>query len=163
MVILGIDPGKEMSGAVVWDHKEKTLLQSMILPNRELLDWLPTHIETCVIEDVKIHPMRTVQGYPYVPEGAGETVKMIGRIQERWFMARGTDPLMLKRAEVTKHLSANKRGRSKDSQVIEELTFRFGGKGTKKEPGPLYGIKSHAWQALALAVTLGDTVPIADF
>lgn len=135
----------------------------MILPNMEMLQWLPTHVELCVIEDVKIHPMKTVQGYPYVPDGAGDTVKMIGRLQERWFMARGSDPFMLKRSEVTKHLHANKRGRSKDSQVIEELTFRYGGKGTKADPGPLYGIKSHAWQALGLAVTFAETVPIADF
>ena len=42
----------------------------------------------------------------------------------------------------------------------------FGGKeaavGTKKAPGPLHGVKSHLWSALALAVTHYDQLKGAE-
>ncbi len=34
----------------------------------------------------------------------------------------------------------------------------FGEPGTKKNPGPTYGIKSHLWAALAVAVTAYDKI-----
>ena len=44
--------------------------------------------------------------------------------------------------------------------IRQALIDRFGGKekaiGLKKTPGPLYGISSHAWAALALAITYSD-------
>lgn len=50
--------------------------------------------------------------------------------------------------------------RAKDANIRQALIDRYGGKekaiGKKKSPGPLYGIKSHMWAALALAVTYHD-------
>jgi hypothetical protein len=45
-----------------------------------------------------------------------------------------------------------------DPHVMRGLWARFGGSkakavGTKKKPGPLYGLKGHMWAALAVAVT----------
>lgn len=129
------------------------------------MEWLPTHIKHCVIEDVVAHPQTVKQtGHVYVPPAAIMTQRIVGRFQERWKLARGEEMALVKRSAVRKHLHANKRnGQTPDTQVIEQLTFRFGGKGTKKNPGPLYGIKSHAWQALGVAVTYAETVPVADF
>lgn len=42
--------------------------------------------------------------------------------------------------------------RAKDQHIRQALIDRFGGPGTKKHPGPLYGISGHGWQALGLAV-----------
>ena len=47
--------------------------------------------------------------------------------------------------------------RAKDPNVHQALIDMYGGsmkaaKGTKKAPGPLYGVKSHIWSALAVAV-----------
>ena len=55
--------------------------------------------------------------------------------------------------------------RAGDPNVRQALIDRFpktgGGKtpqiGTKSKPGPLYGMKSHLWSALAVAVTWWDT------
>ncbi len=62
------------------------------------------------------------------------------------------------RAKVRGHLQAIKGG---DAAVRQGLIVRFGGYkdvaiGTKKAPGPLYGIKADEWSALALAVTWSD-------
>jgi len=52
-------------------------------------------------------------------------------------------------------------GISKDSFVREALIARFGGKdtaiGSKRSPGPLYGISGHLWPALAVAITYWET------
>jgi len=63
------------------------------------------------------------------------------------------------------HLCKN--NRAKDANIRQALLDRFpatgGGKapqiGTKKQPGPLYGVTSHLWSALAVAVTWADTQP----
>ena len=48
--------------------------------------------------------------------------------------------------------------RATDANLRAALLDRYGGSGraigTRKAPGPLYGVKSHAWAALALAVTV---------
>ena len=66
------------------------------------------------------------------------------------------------RANVKMHLCG--RTTAKDTHVRQALLARFpqtgGGKtpavGTKKQPGPLYGVKNDAWAALAVAVTYAD-------
>lgn len=51
--------------------------------------------------------------------------------------------------------------RAKDGNIRQALVDRFGGQaqavGTKKAPGPLFGLSSHRWSALAVAVTWWDT------
>jgi len=63
------------------------------------------------------------------------------------------------RSTVKHHLCGS--SKAKDANVRQALIDRFGpGRelaiGTKKNPGPLYGISSHCWAALALAVTYQD-------
>jgi len=43
--------------------------------------------------------------------------------------------------------------KAKDPNIRQALIDRLGDPGTKKNPGPTYGVKSHAWSALAVAVT----------
>jgi hypothetical protein len=40
--------------------------------------------------------------------------------------------------------------------VRQALIDRLGPQGTKKNPGPTYGMRSHLWAALAVAVYAGD-------
>jgi len=42
--------------------------------------------------------------------------------------------------------------------VNQVLRDRFGEKGTKKNPGKLFGVHDHIWSALALAVYSADKV-----
>ena len=57
--------------------------------------------------------------------------------------------------------------RAKDSNIRQALLDLYGGDkrkaiGIKAEPGPLYGIKSHMWAALGVAVIGGGQVEAAD-
>src|SRR5690606_4735562 len=63
------------------------------------------------------------------------------------------------RKDVKLHLCGSPR--AKDANIRQSLLDRFGpGKekavGTKQNPGPLYGVKSHMWAALAVAVYWWD-------
>ncbi len=92
-----------------------------------------------------------------MPVGAEtfETCVWIGRFIE----AANTDPALVFRKDVKMHLCHTMR--AKDANIRQALLDLFpatgGGKtpqvGTKKQPGPLFGVKSHAWAALAVAVT----------
>jgi hypothetical protein len=46
--------------------------------------------------------------------------------------------------------------RAKDQNIRQALIDRLGPPGTKKNPGPTYGVTSHMWSALAVAVTAHD-------
>jgi len=63
------------------------------------------------------------------------------------------------RREVCRHLCVV--GANKDAQVRARCIELHGGdrkaaQGNKKEPGPLYGVAGHAWQALGLALLVAD-------
>jgi len=67
----------------------------------------------------------------------------------------------LMRKTVAAHLCNT--SRANDSNIRQALIDRFGpGRekaiGTKKNPGPLYGIKKDLWSALAVAVTYADKI-----
>jgi hypothetical protein len=49
--------------------------------------------------------------------------------------------------------------RAKDANIRQALIDRFGAVGTKKMPGPLFGVSSHYWAALAVAVYAAETPP----
>ena len=43
--------------------------------------------------------------------------------------------------------------KAKDANIRQALIDRLGEQGTKKKQGGTYGVKSHIWSALAIAVT----------
>ncbi|MGH7470493.1 MAG: hypothetical protein ACRENP_21315 [Longimicrobiales bacterium] len=52
------------------------------------------------------------------------------------------------------HLCKNPK--AKDQNIRQALIDLLGAPGTKKNPGPTYGISGDAWSALAIAVTARD-------
>ena len=92
-----------------------------------------------------------------MPVGAEtfETCVWIGRFMERF---RGECDQVFRR-DVKLNLCNSMR--AKDANIRQAILDRFpstgGGKtpqvGTKKQPGPLYGISKHAWSALAVGIT----------
>jgi hypothetical protein len=59
------------------------------------------------------------------------------------------------RHQVKMHICGHPR--AKDSNIRQALIDKLGPVGTKAAPGPLYGVKSHAWAAVAVAVTVQET------
>lgn len=79
-----------------------------------------------------------------------ETVCWSGRFCEAW-EAHGWPVVWLTRRAVKLHLCGT--SRAKDANIRQALLDRYGGKAATKKGGPLFGMKSHLWSALALAIT----------
>lgn len=150
-MIAAIDPGTEQSALVEWRPDPPLIGRAEILPNEEILAKLEPHagLDVLVIEWIVSY------GMP-VGQETFDTCRWIGRFQERWEVAGG-EVFLIPRLDVK--LAICKSPKANDATIRRALMDRFGGDrsvGTKKAPGPLYGIKSHLWSALAVAVAWGE-------
>lgn len=149
-MILAIDPGTEVSGAVMLDGER--VIDSGVLPNAEVLDLLRS---TCRPGVAIACEMVACYGMPVGAE-VFDACRWIGRFEQ---VCWPRPIAMVYRRDVKLHLCGTVR--AKDANVRQALVDRWGGKaraiGTSKRPGPLYGVKSHAWAALGVAVTVRDT------
>lgn len=146
--IIAIDPGTHESALVIWDGER--VVNATISPNANLLDYLRIDAPQVPIacEMVACYGMA-------VGAEVFETCLTIGRIQEIWTEAKMQPFRLVYRREVKMHLCGTMK--AKDANIRQALIDRFGPVGTKKNPGKLYGIRSHLWAALAVAVTAHDT------
>ena len=82
-----------------------------------------------------------------------ETVRWTGRFQQAFWKPENVN--LVYRKDVKMHLCHSMR--AKDPHVWQAILDLYGGKdkavGNKANPGPLYGVKSHARSALAVALT----------
>ena len=160
MLILGIDPGPNASGVVVYDsvarrviHSDKTATETDIG-----LLLIPTH---------KFRLAHIIIERPAAmgPMGAGKVGHMLdtawaaGRLEAIAERANstGTTVHTLTRREVVRHLGVMSGKGSADARVRAACIADHGGTqraavGVKREPGPLYGVSSHSWQALGLVL-----------
>ena len=140
MKIMAIDPGTLESAYVVWDSYKEEIEDKAILPNEHLERFLRNMkpFNDLVIERIDSYGM---------PVGAETftTCIWIGR-----FMGAYGGADLIGRKEVKKALCGSLRAKDKDIRAI--LIKSYGKPGTKKEPGKMYGMKSHLWSALAVAV-----------
>lgn len=149
MNILAIDPGTEQSGWCLYDTE--SVIGCGVSPNGPLLYGInDMAADFLAIEMVASYGMA-------VGKDVFETVRWIGRFQQAW--KRPDDAMLVYRRDVKLHLCNS--AKAKDANIRQALLDLFprtgGGKtpqvGTKAKPGPLYGVSSHAWSALAVAVT----------
>lgn len=150
-LVLCIDPGPEQSGYVlVQDGK---VIEGGRLCNEELLDLSTWRGEpryqspnTIIIEWLSCYGSA-------IGQTVLRTAEMCGRVKERirLFYER-VQYLELTRPEVCRRLTGQTRSITK--AVIRRAVIDIMGEvGTKREPGPLYIMRSagpHAWDALAL-------------
>ena len=147
--ILAIDPGTTESGWVIL--RDGRVEKCGVSGNVELLSDLSVlgaHVETLAIEMIASY------GMP-VGREVFETCVWIGRIKQAWH-----DPAAVQlvyRADVKMHLCGSRKAR--DANIRQALIDLLGPQGTKKAPGQTYGVKSHAWAALAVAVTVAGITP----
>jgi len=150
--IIGIDPGTEQS-AIVAIGPDGGVCPIGILPNAEVLKRISRAFEPPA--EIAIE-MIASYGMP-VGREVFETCLWIGRFIQRAQDFGNTAHLIFRR-DVKHHLCNS--AKAKDANVSQALRDKFGGMnavGTKKNKGPLYGIKSHLWPALAVAVTFAET------
>ena len=143
MIVMAIDPGTEMSGWVVWDGK--LILKSGESKNEDLKAMLD-HICTQTTDGLLVIEWITGYGIPAGRE-TFETCRWVGRFEEKW-----PGPVyLLPRQKVKQHFQA-----LNDKFIRQALIDRIGPQGTKKNPGPLFGITGHKLSALAVAVAYYD-------
>ena len=87
-----------------------------------------------------------------------QTSEVVGRLHQR-ALDSGLPVVLLYRREVCSALHVH--GAGKDGQVRQRMIEAHGGSrevavGTKRNPGPLHGVASHAWQALGLAYVAAE-------
>lgn len=155
--IIAIDPGPVQSAIVHWHDGELGAFD--IAPNAELEQVLT--VATWPAESVLVIERVASFGMA-VGEDVFETVYWTGRFAKTW------DDRNYEAADrMTRHAVKMfwcKRGNAKDSNITQAIVDRFGGvggmkaaKGTKAKPGPLHGVTSHVWAALALAIAYDET------
>jgi hypothetical protein len=162
--ILAVDPGTTHSGVALIDtatlavvaHKSdadnQDLVSAMNQGDEEICEFLGAkggYIAMLIVE------MITSYGMP-VGRETFETLVWIGRFAEAF------DPghtILIPRREVKLYLCNSLK--AKDANVRRAVLDRYpatgGGKtpqiGTKGQPGPLFGVKSHTFAAIALGLT----------
>ena len=142
MTTLAIDPGTKQSGWVLLDGA--SVLDSGVSDNHDLLLWVKSGQGAGVLAIEMIANMGMAVG-----KETFETVRWIGRFQQAWDEPEAVR--FVYRHQVKQHLCGTQR--AKDPNVRQALIDLLGPQGTKKAPGPTYGVKSHAWAALGVAVT----------
>jgi hypothetical protein len=149
MLMLAVDPGTTQSGWCLLDHGR--VRDCGVSANHDVAQMIDAGgFDSLAIEMIASYGMA-------VGREVFETCVWIGRFIECF---RDPDAVRLVyRRDVKLHLCGSPK--AKDPNIRQALLDMFprtgGGKtpqiGTKSQPGPLYGVSSHAWAALAVAVT----------
>ena len=139
--ILALDPGTTQTGWVV--YADGAVQMSGTDDNAAVLGIVKAWAgDVLAIEAVASYGMA-------VGREVFETCVWIGRFQQAW---REPDAVrLIYRKQVKEHLCGTLK--AKDANIRRALLDLVGPQGTKKAPGPTHGVKTHAWSALAVAVT----------
>jgi hypothetical protein len=173
-VFCGVDPGTNKSGFVLFDNVDDKIIFSSELENEIVRSILRVEGDFPRIPDVETWEAFFIEDIEsmglVVGKSTFQTVKWIGRFVEAYEYStrkksieilRGDEKITLCGARTFVNPKTGSRKAVTDANIKSAVIDRFlplgGGKipqvGTKKEPGPLYGVKGHCWQALAVLIT----------
>jgi hypothetical protein len=156
--VLALDPGPTGSALVVFDLITGGPLYAFACQNGDMRHELATDLsgaDLLIVELTKPYARQTQNGHSYVPTEVQTAAFEAGRMVEAW----GKSFELMTRTDVKKWLLGRATGT--DANVRDCLYDRYGGSrksavGTKKAPGPLYGIVKDQMAALAVAVAWND-------
>lgn len=154
MRILAIDPGPAESAWVIYDAQNNKVMgmnieSNYIIRRGDYFNETERDVDIVAIEMIASYGMA-------VGKEVFETCLWAGRFIE---VFHDIGEVLVYRKDVKMHLCNSMR--AKDTNIRQALIDRFGGtikkaKGTKKSPGPLYGIHDDIWAALAVAITYAE-------
>jgi hypothetical protein len=140
MRVLAIDPGTHESGYVVYE--DGRVVTSGVLPNDDLLK---------IVKDDNSDAL-AIEGFKargnVIDNNCVQTIRWEGRFQQAWGCPE--DVWLIPRMDVKKAIGVP--GSADDAKVNARLRELVGEKGTKANPGPTFGVSTHAWAALGVAV-----------
>jgi hypothetical protein len=148
MIVIGIDPGPIEHAVVAYDVKANHVMFAKDMTTEGIWN-LPSQF---AIDEKTVF---AIEWFECFGKPAGQTMFMtifeIGRI------ASILPTRLIFRRHVKQFLCDD--SRAGDSNVRQALIDKVGAPGTKKEPGPTYGISKHLWQSLAVAVYAANVQP----
>jgi len=148
MRILAVDPGTTQSGFVRFHDGRVT--EAGVAENDVILRMVRR-------ADVNVLACEMIACYGMaVGKEVFETCVWIGDFRNEWRRRDKGDMHLVYRQDAKMLLCQSPR--AKDPNVRQALIDLLGPPGTKKNPGPTYGVSSHAWAALAVAVTIEDRI-----
>lgn len=146
--VFGIDPGPDEHAVVCWDPFACRVVEAYDLSTSAIQAYLLSNarpgVDVVACEWVSCFGMA-------VGFSVFKTVFQTGRIASVVPQCR-----FVPRVQVKMHICGS--GKAKDPNVSRALKDRFGERGTKNHPGALYGISSHKWAALAVAVYAAEAM-----
>jgi hypothetical protein len=153
MNLFAIDPGPTQSGCLLCETHPFKIVEVGIFNNTNLLaDILRRRwrMDLLLIEQI-------MMGGMIAGQETFETCFVSGQFAQA---VSPTPFARMGRIAIKMHLCGS--ARAKDANVRQALIDKFGpgrevAVGTKKHPGHLYGVHSHTWAALALAVAYAET------
>lgn len=151
MKILALDPGSEQTGWVL--YQPGNVIDSGTGDNHDVLRWVAAGqgADVLAIEFAESFGQK-------VWSQVFTTTRWVGRFQQAW---RAPDEVVLiTRSQIKLELLGRRAGADKD--IRQALLDRVGLPGKKSAPGPTYGVTSHAWAALAVAVTYAEKHCLTD-
>jgi len=141
VIVLALDPGTHESGFCRF--ADGKVIASGVMGNADLLK---------IVRDDNSDVL-AIEGFlargNVIDNNCVQTIRWEGRFQQAWGCP--DDVLLISRRDVKKFLGLP--GSANDAKVNARLREVVGEKGTKAKPGPTFGVSSHAWAALAVAVT----------
>jgi hypothetical protein len=138
--IVGIDPGCKISAVLLWNRKTRSIEDRKIVANEEVIAWLTfLPMADVAIESIRSYGQR-------VGIEIFDTCRWIGRFEQ---VAKDSGHMvyLYTRPDAKRHLFGNAGYR--DPEVRRALVWEFGG---RKRGEPLYGMKTHLWSALVMAL-----------
>lgn len=141
--IIGIDPGPSCCGVVrIFPGERKIAYHSQGCGVGDIFPQFAAKTTIAVCEQFQ------PQGQP-IGVASRDTIINIGRLCKQWELAARRELVLMTAPEWREILCDSRR--AKDGNVRDALIAIYGEPGTKKNPGPTYGVTSHAWQALGIA------------
>lgn len=143
MIVLSIDSGTRTSGIVRYDTVSGVVLfADAKMPNEDVLKLIADDNGPCLALEV-------MESYgAAVGREVFETCEWIGRFQQAWHTPEQVRKVSRRRVKRALGLKAG----AKDGDVRRALIKLLGEPGKKSNPGPTYGVTSHAWSALGVAI-----------
>ena len=158
MKILAIDPGPDACGLVVYCTDERRVL---VADKAKPTDDAVKLVSAMAVQgSAQLVACERVQSYGISGGSLLRTAEVYGRVLERAAFG-GLQFRGLYRREVLRELDLLGARGNRDAAVRQRMIEMHGGTkraacGLKSAPGPLYGVSSHAWQALGLAVAVAS-------
>lgn len=154
-LVLGIDPGTYTHGITVYDTGAERVLWSNPAACLDDVRKAVRLWDDIVPSERAIVVIERVESYGIAGGDLIVTAENGGRIAEAALSITGNEAQWMTRREVCQQFGIS--GKGKDAQVRQACLLRHGrtaadAVGSKKAPGPLYGVTSHAWQALGLVL-----------